>query len=303
MSILTNFPGIFKHRSAVASFGVCFFHGFIFIAAEYYLPLYFQAVLGATPLLSGVYLLALALSISFTAGATGAFIKKTGKYLPPIWFGMTILTLGFGLLIDLEAKANWAKIIIFQIIAGIGIGPCLQSPLIAMQNFVPQGDIATATATFGFVRNLSSAISVVIGSVVFQNEMQKHFASLSASLGPELAHELSGGSAGASVGIVSKLPSAQRGIARQAFFESLRTMWIMYVCFAAAGLLVSLLISHQTLSKEHQVTKTGLAEEESKRKEAREKKRLSRDEKRGENEAAKREGRRESGEIVPKEDV
>jgi low affinity Fe/Cu permease len=295
--------GIFKHRSAVASLLVTFFHGFVFIAGTYYLPLYFQAVLGATPLLSGVYLLALALSLSFTSGATGAFIKKTGKYLPPIWFGMTVMTLGFGLFIDLDAKANWAKIIIFQIIAGIGVGPNFQSPLIALQNFVPQRDIATATATFGFVRNLSTAISVVIGSVVFQNEMQKKSAMLSASLGPELARELSGGSAGASVGIVSKLPPAQRAVARQAFFESLRTMWIMYVAFAAAGLLVSLLISHQTLSKEHQVTKTGLVEEEAKRKEARDAKRMSKDEKRGEKEAMKREGRKESGEIVPKEDV
>ena len=33
-------------------------------------------------------------------------------------------------------------------------------------------DIATATATFGFTRNLGSAISVVVGGVVFNNEMK-----------------------------------------------------------------------------------------------------------------------------------
>jgi len=241
--------------------------------------------------------------LSFTSVATGIFIKKTGNYLPPIWFGMTIMTLGWGLLIDLDAKANWAKIILFQIVAGIGVGPNFQAPLIALQNFVPPRDIATATATFGFIRSLATAIGVVIGSVVFLNEMQKQSASLVASLGPKLAGVLSGGSAGASVGIVSSLPPGQRSIARMAFYKSLRTMWILFVAFAGFGLLVSLLISKKTLSKEHQVVKTGLAEEEVKRKEAQQKKRMSKDEKREAKEAQKREGRKESGEIPPKEEV
>ncbi|TVY44729.1 MFS-type transporter [Lachnellula subtilissima] len=294
---------MFKHRSAIAALGTCFCHGIVFISGSYYLPLYFQAVIGATPLLSGVYTLAFALSLSFTSVATGIFIKVTGNYLPPIWFGMTILVLGWGLFIDLDSTANWPKIILFQIVAGIGVGPNFQAPLIALQNFVAPRDIATATATFGFVRSLATAIGVVIGSVVFQNEMQNQSASLVASLGPELADVLSGGSAGASVGIVTHLPPAQRVIARHAFFQSLRTMWIMFVAFAGFGLLVSLLITKRTLSKEHQVVKTGLAEEEAKRKEAKVNRGLSRDAKRGEKEAMKREGRKESGEVLPQEDV
>ena len=168
-------------------------------------------------------------------------------------------------------------------------------------------DIATATATFGFVRNLSTSISVVIGGVVFQNEMQKRYPSLVAALGRSTANELSGGSAGASVGIVAKLPPAQRAIARGAFFESLRTMWIMYVAFAGLGVFISLFIGNQKLSKEHQVTKTGLVEEEAKRREFQERKRQSkemlREEKRASKEALKGNGKHESGERGPKEEV
>ena len=298
---------LFKFRSNIASLGVCFCHGYVFIAGSYYLPLYFQAVLGATPLLSGVYLLPFALSLSFVSGATGVFIKKTGKYLPPIWFGLVFMTLGFGLFIDLDAKPNWAKIILFQIVAGIGVGPNFQSPLIALQSMVVPRDIATATATFGFVRNLSTSISVVIGGVVFQNEMQKRYPALVAALGKQTANLLSGGSAGASVGIVKQLPPAARTIARDAFFGSLRTMWIMYVAFAALGVVVSLFIGNQKLSKEHQVTKTGLVEEEAKRKELQEKKKASKEaiaeEKRASRERLKAQGRKENGEMVPKEEV
>jgi hypothetical protein len=77
---------LFNNSSNIAALGCCFCHGYVFIAGTYYLPLYFQAVIGATPLLSGVYLLPFALSLSFVSGATGVFIKKTGKYLPPIWY-------------------------------------------------------------------------------------------------------------------------------------------------------------------------------------------------------------------------
>lgn len=297
---------IFKHPSNIAALGVCFCHGYVFIAGTYYLPLYFQAVLGATPLLSGIYLLPFALSLSFCSGATGVFIKKTGKYLPPIWFGLFFMTLGFGLFIDMPLHPGWARIIIFQIIAGIGVGPNFQSPLIALQTLVAPKDIATATATFGFTRNLSTSISVVIGGVVFQNEMQKRYEGLVASLGLNIANSLSGGSAGASVGLVRALPPAQREIARAAFYGSLRTMWIMYIAFAALGLATSFFIAQNKLSKEHQITKTGIAEEEKARKEAKEKKMLSKEARREEEKAIKenekKEDRSEEG-VLPKEEV
>jgi EmrB/QacA subfamily drug resistance transporter len=128
---------LFSKRSNMAALGVCFFHAFVFISGSYFLPLYFQAVLGATPILSGVYLLPTALSLSFLSAFTGVFIKKTGQYLPCIWFGFIFMTLGFGLFIDLGLNSSWAKIIIYQIIAGIGVGPNFQSPLIALQSLVP----------------------------------------------------------------------------------------------------------------------------------------------------------------------
>jgi len=160
-----------------------------------------------------------------------------------------------------------------QIVAGIGVGPNFQSPLIALQSLVAPRDIATATATFGFIRNLATAISVVIGNVVFQNEMTKKSSTLQAALGPSLANALSGGSAGASVGVVDALPPAQKAVARKAFADSLRTMWILYVVFSGVGLLVGFLIGKNVLSRQHQETKTGLEGEKERRREREEEKR------------------------------
>ncbi|XXH03063.1 hypothetical protein Hte_009453 [Hypoxylon texense] len=249
---------LFKFGTNISTFGICLVHGCVFISGSYYLPLYFQAVLGASSLLSGVYLLPYVLSLSFVSVGSGLFMKKTGKYLPAIIFGMFFMTLGFGLFIDLGAEANWAKIIVFQIIAGIGVGPNFQSPLIALQTSVEPRDIAAVTSTFGFVRQLSTSVSVVIGGVVFQNGMERQYPMLLAQLGPELAGQLSGGSAGGNVGLVASLPGVQGQIARAAYWNSLRDMYIMYAAFAGVGLIISPFVSQRKLSKEHHEHKTGL---------------------------------------------
>ena len=51
----------------------------------------------------------------------GIFIKNTGKFREPIWFGMIMMTLGFGLFIDLPSTKVWSKIFIYQIVAGLGV--------------------------------------------------------------------------------------------------------------------------------------------------------------------------------------
>lgn len=271
---------LFKYRSNIAALAVCFCHGTTFIAGAYFLPLYFQAVLGASPILSGVYTFPFVLSLSFVSAAVGVIIKKTGQYLPPIWFGMFVMTLGFGLYIDLKSYASWSRIILYQIIAGIGVGPNFQAPLIALQTLVKPRDIATATATFGFTRNIATSISVVIGGVIFQNGMSKRQHILAASLPPDIAKLLGGGSAGAATDAIKHLPPAQKRVANQVYTESLRTMWIYYVAVAAVGLCVSLLIQRQQLSNVHEVQKQGLAGQEEERLKEEEAKKARRESKR-----------------------
>lgn len=254
---------LFSRRSNIAALMVCFCHGTVFIAASYFLPLYFQSVYTATPILSGVYTFPFVLSMSFTSMGTGIYIKKTGQYLPPIWLGMAFMTLGFGLFIDLpNRKGSWDKLIIYQIIAGLGVGPNFQAPLIALQSLIEPRDIASATATFGFVRNLATSISVVIGGVIFQNGMSKHARELQAALGPQVGSALGGGSAGASTNIVQSLPPTQRNVATSAYTASLRTMWYFYVAIAVLGICCSAAIGRNKLSKQHQIQKQGLAEQE-----------------------------------------
>ncbi|KAL2072658.1 hypothetical protein VTL71DRAFT_12001 [Oculimacula yallundae] len=253
-------PRLFQSRSTTASFAVCFCHGFILMGVAYYLPLYFQAVLGAGPLLSGVYLLPFILSNTGFAAVTGLYIQKTGKYIPAVYLGLVLMTLGTGLLIDLEDKVNWPKIIIYQLLVGAGVGMNSEGPLLALQASLDVQDVATATATIGFTRMLASAISSIIGSVVFQNQMvaESHILSV---LSPDVANRLQGGEAAANVGLIHTLTPDQQVIAKGAFQRSLKMMWVMYVAVAAVGMLCGFYIAIYPLSKEVQAAQIGLFED------------------------------------------
>lgn len=249
---------LFNNVKNIAVICLCTCHGFVFISVSYYMPLYFQGVLGASALLSGVYILPFTFVLGLCSAGAGFLIKKTGKYKPPIIAGFALTTLGYGLFLDLEPRANWAKIVLFQIIVGLGLGPNFQSPLIALHSTVQPRDVASATGTYMFVRQLSTSISIVVGGVIFNNAMNAQLPRLQREVGTEVASLLNGKNAAASVAQVAALDEPARSVAQQAYWNALRTMYIFYVAFAGLGFLISFFVGGQTLSKQHTEHKTGL---------------------------------------------
>ncbi|KAK4235620.1 MFS transporter [Achaetomium macrosporum] len=258
---------IFKRIPNLAILGVCFIQSYAYIASAYYLPLYFQAVLSADPILSGVYLLPTALSLSAASIATGVYMGRTGQYLAPMYLGFLLQTLGYGLFIDLGPTADWAKIILFQIVTGLGVGPNFQAPMVALQSFISPRELAAATSAFAFTRNVAGSVSVVIGQVVLQNEMNRRRGLLAAALGPQLAAELGGSAAIANTQLVRSLPPDQRDVAHRVFADSMRYIWIMYTAFSAPSLVLCLFVGRKKLSREHRETVTGLEAEREAREE------------------------------------
>ncbi|OGM47145.1 putative efflux pump antibiotic resistance protein [Aspergillus bombycis] len=254
---------ILKHRSNMAVSLVTLFHGAVFIACEYWLPLYFQSVKQASPMRSGLMVLPLVLAEGVFSGLSGWLIHRTGKYAEQIWIGTVLLALGTGLFIRLNPTSPLVELIIFQVIGGAGSAILFAPPLIALQAMVAQDDTASATAMLGFIRTIAMSISIVVGGVVFQNSMAGERSRLkSAGLMDEIVEELTGASAAASTEVIKTLndPSKIRAVA-SAFSSSLQNMWIMYTCMAGVAVLASAFIVNQPLSEEHTETRTGLKEE------------------------------------------
>ncbi|KAA8649510.1 hypothetical protein EYZ11_011963 [Aspergillus tanneri] len=256
---------LFKSTSNVATFGIAYIHGAVYIANLYYLPLYFQTVLGASPILSGVYLLPVAITLCVVSSLTGVYISKTGRYRPPIYFGLVFMILGLGLYINLQSYASWPRIIIFQIISGVGLGPVFQAPIIAIFSLTKPADIASAAATVFFARDIATAMSIVFGGVIFQNRIAGQEDQLRAALPEELATKFTSGGATTSAESITLLNTVQRDVVTSVYNKSLQAEWIFYTALSGVALLLSLLISKQVLSREHKVNKTGLDVQEASR--------------------------------------
>ncbi|KAF7157309.1 hypothetical protein CNMCM5623_001432 [Aspergillus felis] len=256
---------LFAQTSNIATLAVTFAHGFVFIAGEYYVPLYLQSVKEASPMRSGILVLPLVLSEAFAGIITGAVIHRTGRYRELIWLGMTLLTIGNGLYIHLNAYSSLGQIIGYQVLSGIGAGFMFEPPIIAIQAMVSQDETATATATLGFIRNLATSASIVIGGVVFQNSMsQMKSTLLAAGMSETLTEQMSGDSAAANIELIKTIQDATQLLAvKEAFAWSLRNMWILYTCMSALGIVAGLFILKTRLNKEHVETRTGLKSEKS----------------------------------------
>jgi hypothetical protein len=192
----------------------------------------------------------------------GVLIHRTGRYQEIIRIGVIIMVIGNGLYCHFNATSSIGEIIGFQIVAGVGAGLLFEAPMIALQSQVSQDDTATATSTFGFVRNLATSFSVVIAGVIFQNSMDMQVKTLSMppiSLPANITSQISGGAAAANVMLVGKIEDAGQKMAlKVAFATSMRNMWIFCTCLSVLAAISAVFIKKHHLSREHVETRTGI---------------------------------------------
>lgn len=230
----------FGNVSRVATLGVCVTQSILTTGSTYFLPLYFQIVLGKSPLMSGVYFLPCALVLSLCFLCVGHIVKKTGKYLLLIRLGHLCLIGGAGIMIDSKPYTSWPRIIFSQILLAFGMGFSYQTPMIAFQAQIDEKDVAAGTSTFQFVKTFSQTISVIFGQVIFQSQVQQRSGTLvQAGLPAGLIHVLTSGSVISSAAAIRGLTAAQQLLVRTTLVEGLNDMWIFYTVVASVGLLAS----------------------------------------------------------------
>ncbi|KAI0146382.1 major facilitator superfamily domain-containing protein [Xylariaceae sp. FL1272] len=252
---------LFSNKSAVAAYGVYVFNFYVFIGMLYYLPLYSQAVLGADALTSGIYILPLIVASSLAAAFVGFFIQKTGKYLSVMYIAQLLIILGCGLFIYLPFERTLARLFIFEILVGLGGGMNIEPPLIVVQAINSARDTAAVVSSMNFLRSIAIAISIVAGGVIFQNEMTAANPMLATQIGAELARQFNGDQATAKVEAINKLPDEQQDVVRQAYYYSLRDVWIMYTAFAGLSLLFNVFVRTHHLSTENKGAVLGVDRE------------------------------------------
>ncbi|EZF71166.1 hypothetical protein H105_06573 [Trichophyton soudanense CBS 452.61] len=139
--------------------------------ASFFLPIYFQAINNATPVLSGVYLLPTILPQLVAAGLSGVLLQKMGFVIPLAVTGTILLSLGSGLYSILRPGSPTEYWVGFQLLAGIGSGLSMQLAIITIQAAISGEKLATGMALVIFAQSLGPAIMLVLCNVIFLSSL------------------------------------------------------------------------------------------------------------------------------------
>ncbi len=151
---------LFKSTTFSIGLGVNALVGVGMFGAISMLPLYLQLVKGATPTQSGLLLLPLMLGLMIASILSGQLTSKTGKYKIFPVVGTGILTVAFLLLLTIRVTTGYPQLDVYFFLVGFGLGLCMQTLLIAVQNSVPARDIGVATSSATFFRQLGGTLGV-----------------------------------------------------------------------------------------------------------------------------------------------
>ncbi|KAJ2905394.1 hypothetical protein MKZ38_005492 [Zalerion maritima] len=255
---------LFKNRTSVSMFAISFVHAMLLFWVCYFLPVYFQAVLGASPMRSAVMLFPIA-TLSAPAGVlAGVLITITGKYRVWHFVGFGLMAIGCGLFTMLDSSSSTGWWVGFQILFGSGCGLIFTSCLPAILASLPESDVATATATWTFIRNFGSIWGTAVPAAIFNTHADKVAATIN---DPDVQELLVKGGAyeHATKAFVQSFATSPEVYDKiiDLYETSLKLVWEVSIAFCLLGFMLSLFVGSLDLRNELE-TEFGLQEDKAK---------------------------------------
>ncbi len=168
---------VFSNRIVGIGLFVSFLTGLAMFGAIFFVPLFFQGVLGASPTESGSFLTPMMLGIVFGAAISGQILSRTGgHYRIQGVLGLAIMAAGLFMLSRVTGDTTNGYALTSAVIMGFGLGTSFPIYTTAIQNSVPQQFLGVATSSAQFFRSVGGSIGLALfGSYVirqFKTEMQ-----------------------------------------------------------------------------------------------------------------------------------
>ncbi|KAI2606609.1 putative MFS multidrug transporter [Hypoxylon sp. NC1633] len=164
-------PRIFLQRSMLAGAWAALFSGAALMIALYYLPLWFQAIYGASAVRSGVMIVPTILALVVANIIAGIVVARVGYYAPFLIASSVFMAVGSGMLSTFTPTTGQPAWIGYQVLFGFGVGLGMQQPGMAAQTVLAKKDVPTGVALMFFFRNLGGAVFVSVGQNVFENAL------------------------------------------------------------------------------------------------------------------------------------
>lgn len=155
-----------------------------------------------------------------------------GFYVPFMWVGGSVFTVGCGLIHTLTATSTPAQWIGYQVIGGVGYGFTTQVPFLAVQNVLSADDIPTGGSLIIFFQCLGGALGVSIAQNIFVNTLLQELQHIT---GIDAATVISAGA----TEIPYAVPPNLLGAVLDAYNYALTTAFILAIAAGGTAFLLS----------------------------------------------------------------
>ncbi|SFW55970.1 MFS transporter [Amycolatopsis australiensis] len=203
------------------------------------IPQFMQVVQGYTPTESGLLMLPLMAGIMTSSVVSGRLTGKTGRYkIFPI-IGTILIAGGAFFFAQVKYDSQLWHPLVAAAIIGLGLGQCMQTLIIAVQNAGPRSDMGVSTASATFFRQIGGTAGVAIFLTILFNTLLPNITKAFGGQLPPGAGAGIGNLTGDTSGI-QNLPEAIRTPVLIGFTDSITT--VFYVAGAVALLATLVLL-------------------------------------------------------------
>lgn len=126
------------------------------------LPLYLQIVKGATPTESGLLTIPMTAGILVASMGSGILISRTGRYKRFPLTGLAVVSVSMFLFAQIGVDTALGVTMLIMGLAGLGLGLCMQTLILAIQNDVPAKDMGVATSSATFFRSIGGTVGTAV---------------------------------------------------------------------------------------------------------------------------------------------
>ncbi|MGS2615618.1 MDR family MFS transporter [Micromonospora sp. LZ34] len=246
---------LFRSATFALANGAGFVLGLVMFGSIIFIPLYLQIVKGASPTRSGLLMLPMMAGIIVTSVLTGRAMSRIGRYK---WFpvtGSVVLLVGMLLFTRLHVDTSLWVAFGFMVVIGVGLGLCMQSLILAVQNAVSMRDLGAGTSAATFFRSLGGSFGVALLGAVLSARLTSGLADrLPAAIAqlPPAEQAAVAASGGADISVndpatIMALPAPVRAAVQTAFVESLDRVFLTAGLIAILAVLVTLALPNDRL--------------------------------------------------------
>lgn len=171
---------VIKTRDILAGALYMFCHGGALTTLVIYVPLYFQAIKGVSPVKSGIDTFPMILALVLRIVMGGVLTGKIGYYVPIGYVCVVLAPIGCGLISTWARTTNHSQWIGYQIVAGYGLGFGFQSPMTAAQTVLADSLVPLGVACIQFAQVMGATVFVAVA----QNLLTTRLASGSSDIIP-----------------------------------------------------------------------------------------------------------------------